>query len=78
MNSARSAKKNKASEIHLLLYYCHRLCVQAVFSGIAFRRFWREEGKKIENFPLHMPLFFLLSVPLTFAFNELIKWQEIK
>ncbi|XP_012230402.1 endoplasmic reticulum magnesium-transporting P-type ATPase isoform X2 [Linepithema humile] len=54
------------------------LCVQAAFSGMAFRRFWIEEGKKIDNFPMHVPLFFLLSVPLTFIINELIKWQEIK
>ncbi|KAL6424024.1 hypothetical protein ACFW04_009732 [Cataglyphis niger] len=54
------------------------LCVQAAFSGVVFHRFWREEGKKIENFPIYMPLFFLLSIPLTFAINELIKWQEIK
>ncbi|XP_072762979.1 transmembrane protein 94 isoform X2 [Anoplolepis gracilipes] len=54
------------------------LCVQAAFSGIVFRRFWREEGKKIENFPIYVPLFFLLSIPLTFVINELMKWQEIK
>lgn len=54
------------------------LCVQMVFSGVVFHRFWQEEGKRIENFPIYVPLFFLLSIPLTFAINELIKWQEIK
>lgn len=71
-------KKNPMSNCTWFLGVFIVLCVQAVFSGIAFRRFWREEGKKIENFPIHVSLFFLLSVPLTFAVNELIKWQEIK
>ncbi|XP_024872113.1 transmembrane protein 94 isoform X2 [Temnothorax curvispinosus] len=71
-------KKNPMSNCTWFLGVFVVLCVQAVFSGVAFRRFWREEGKKIENFPIHVPLFFLLSVPLTLAVNELIKWQEIK
>ncbi|XP_076235188.1 transmembrane protein 94-like protein l(2)k05819 isoform X2 [Calliopsis andreniformis] len=54
------------------------LCAQAVFSGTVFCKFWREEGQKIEDFPIHLPLFLLLSLPLIFAINELIKWQEIK
>ncbi|XP_076171840.1 transmembrane protein 94-like protein l(2)k05819 isoform X4 [Ptiloglossa arizonensis] len=54
------------------------LCAQAAFSGSVFCKFWREEGQKIEDFPIHLPLFFLVSLPFIFAINELIKWQEIK
>ncbi|XP_068983961.1 transmembrane protein 94 isoform X1 [Bombus flavifrons] len=54
------------------------LCAQAVFSGTVFCKFWKDEGQNIEDFPLHLPLFFLVSLPLIFAINELIKWQEIK
>lgn len=54
------------------------LCAQAAFSGIVFCKFWKDEGQSIEGFPLHLPLFFLISLPLIFAINELIKWQEIK
>ncbi|XP_015590634.1 transmembrane protein 94 isoform X3 [Cephus cinctus] len=54
------------------------LCIQAAFSGTIFCQFWREEDQKIKSFPLHLPLFFLLSLPLTFVINELVKWQEIK
>lgn len=54
------------------------LCAQAAFSGIVFCKFWKNEGQSIEGFPLHLPLFFLISLPLIFAINELIKWQEIK
>nr|XP_012144918.1 PREDICTED: uncharacterized protein KIAA0195 isoform X3 [Megachile rotundata] len=54
------------------------LCAQAAFSGTVFYTFWKEEGQNIEEFPLHIPLFFLLSLPLIFTINELIKWQEIK
>ncbi|KAL0110556.1 hypothetical protein PUN28_013866 [Cardiocondyla obscurior] len=71
-------KKNPMNNCTWFLGVFIVLCVQAAFSGVTFRKFWREEGKKIENFPIFVPLFFLLSVPLTFAINELIKWQEIK
>ncbi|XP_032688054.1 transmembrane protein 94 isoform X2 [Odontomachus brunneus] len=54
------------------------LCAQTAFSSTAFCKFWKEEGKNIEDLPMHLVLFFLLSIPLTFAVNELIKWQEIK
>nr|XP_031837359.1 transmembrane protein 94 isoform X1 [Nomia melanderi]XP_031837360.1 transmembrane protein 94 isoform X1 [Nomia melanderi]XP_031837361.1 transmembrane protein 94 isoform X1 [Nomia melanderi]XP_031837362.1 transmembrane protein 94 isoform X1 [Nomia melanderi]XP_031837363.1 transmembrane protein 94 isoform X1 [Nomia melanderi] len=54
------------------------LCAQAAFSGTVFCTFWKEEGVKIEDFPVHLPLFFLMSLPLIFLINELIKWQEIK
>ncbi|KAK9307442.1 hypothetical protein QLX08_002248 [Tetragonisca angustula] len=54
------------------------LCAQAAFSGTVFCKFWKDEGQNIEDFPLHLPLFFLISLPLIFAINELIKWQEIK
>ncbi|KAG7210195.1 hypothetical protein KM043_011750 [Ampulex compressa] len=54
------------------------LCAQAAFSGTVFCKFWKEEGKRIESFPIHVPLFFLLSLPIIFTINELIKWQEIK
>ncbi|CAK9816936.1 Transmembrane protein 94 [Anthophora quadrimaculata] len=54
------------------------LCAQAAFSGTVFCKFWKEEGQTIEDFPVHLPLFFLVSLPLIFTINELIKWQEIK
>ncbi|XP_026670235.1 transmembrane protein 94 isoform X5 [Ceratina calcarata] len=54
------------------------LCAQAAFSGTVFCKFWKDEGQNIEDFPLHLPLFFLVSLPLIFLINELIKWQEIK
>lgn len=54
------------------------LCAQAAFSGTVFCKFWKDEGQSIKDFPLHLPLFFLVSLPLIFAINELIKWQEIK
>ncbi|XP_076621551.1 transmembrane protein 94-like protein l(2)k05819 isoform X4 [Colletes latitarsis] len=54
------------------------LCAQAAFSGTVFCKFWKEEGQKIEDFPIHLPLFFLISLPFIFTVNELIKWQEIK
>ncbi|XP_029032727.1 transmembrane protein 94 isoform X4 [Osmia bicornis bicornis] len=54
------------------------LCAQAAFSGTVFYTFWKDEGQNIEDFPLHIPLFFLLSLPFIFTINELIKWQEIK
>ncbi|XP_012271899.1 transmembrane protein 94 isoform X2 [Orussus abietinus] len=54
------------------------LCAQAVFSGTVLCEFWRGDGRRIDDFPLHLPPFFLLSVPLVFAVNELVKWQEIK
>ncbi|XP_070172573.1 transmembrane protein 94 isoform X4 [Polyergus mexicanus] len=71
-------RKNPMNNCTWFLSVLIVLCVQAAFSGVVFRRFWREEGKKIENFSIYIPLFFLLSIPLTFAINELIKWQEIK
>ncbi|XP_043281137.1 transmembrane protein 94 isoform X2 [Venturia canescens] len=54
------------------------LGIQATFSGILLTNFWNDEGQKIDPLPLHLPLFFLLTLPLVFAINELIKWQEIK
>ncbi|XP_046427153.1 transmembrane protein 94 isoform X1 [Neodiprion fabricii] len=54
------------------------LGAQAIFSGIIFWQFWTEESKRFDNFQLQLPLFFLFSVPLIFAINELVKWQEIK
>ncbi|XP_014604302.1 PREDICTED: uncharacterized protein KIAA0195 isoform X1 [Polistes canadensis] len=54
------------------------ICAQAAFSGHVFCRFIREEGPQIENFSLHLPLSYLISLPLVFAINELVKWQEIK
>lgn len=71
-------RKNPMNNFTWFLSVLIVLCVQMVFSGVVFHRFWREEGKRIENFPIYVPLFFLLSIPLTFAINELIKWQEIK
>ncbi|EZA54621.1 transmembrane protein 94 isoform X2 [Ooceraea biroi] len=71
-------KKHPANNCIWFLSIFIVLCAQAVSSGIALCRFWREESKRIENFPIHVALFFLLSVPLMFAVNELIKWQEIK
>lgn len=55
-----------------------RICAQAAFSGHVFCQFLREEGPQIENFSLHLPLSYLISLPLVFAINELVKWQEIK
>ncbi|CAL7933066.1 unnamed protein product [Xylocopa violacea] len=54
------------------------LCAQAAFSGTVFCKFWKDEGQSIQDFPVHLPLFFLVSLPLIFLINELIKWQEIK
>ncbi|XP_076680619.1 transmembrane protein 94-like protein l(2)k05819 isoform X4 [Andrena cerasifolii] len=54
------------------------LGAQAAFSGTVFCKFWREEGQRMEDFPIQVPLFFLASLPLIFTINELIKWQEIK
>ncbi|XP_047352774.1 transmembrane protein 94 isoform X3 [Vespa velutina] len=54
------------------------ICAQAAFSGHVFCQFLREEGPQIENFSLHLPLSYLISLPLVFAINELVKWQEIK
>ncbi|XP_020292489.1 transmembrane protein 94 isoform X2 [Pseudomyrmex gracilis] len=71
-------KKNPITNCTWFLSVFIVLCIQAAFSGVVFGRFWKEEGKKIENSSLHVPLFFLLSIPLTFAINELVKWQEIK
>ncbi|CAL1678432.1 unnamed protein product [Lasius platythorax] len=71
-------RKNPMNNFTWFLSVLIILCVQAAVSGVVFRRFWREEGKKMENFPTNVPLFFLFSIPLTFAVNELIKWQEIK
>ncbi|KAK0168024.1 hypothetical protein PV327_001865 [Microctonus hyperodae] len=54
------------------------LGLQALFSGSILFDFLKSEQKNNEDFPIHLPLFFLTSVPVVFAINELVKWQEIK
>ncbi|KAK2583635.1 hypothetical protein KPH14_009573 [Odynerus spinipes] len=54
------------------------VCAQAAFSGPVFCKFLKEEKSQIENFSMHLPLSCLVSLPLVFAVNELVKWQEIK
>ncbi|OXU20778.1 hypothetical protein TSAR_005268 [Trichomalopsis sarcophagae] len=57
---------------------CIVTCVQIAFSGSVFCNNWKDEDQRTENFPLHLPLYFLVSLPLVFLINEFIKWQEIK
>ncbi|XP_033214958.1 transmembrane protein 94 isoform X2 [Belonocnema kinseyi] len=54
------------------------LCAQAGFSGMIFFDFWESESQRKDNFPMYVPLAFLVSVPLIFLINEFAKWQEIK
>ncbi|XP_063995307.1 transmembrane protein 94 isoform X2 [Diachasmimorpha longicaudata] len=54
------------------------LALQAIFSGNLLYSILKEEQQKDENFPIHLPLFFFISLPIVCSTNELVKWQEIK
>ncbi|XP_058796297.1 transmembrane protein 94 isoform X3 [Phymastichus coffea] len=54
------------------------ICVQVAFSVSAFYIYWREKDTRVANFPVNLPLYFFVSLPLIFLINEFIKWQEIK
>ncbi|XP_011308488.1 uncharacterized protein KIAA0195 isoform X3 [Fopius arisanus] len=54
------------------------LALQAIFSANLLYNILKEEQRKVDNFPIHLPLFFFISLPLVCAINELVKWQEIK
>ncbi|XP_053975202.1 transmembrane protein 94 isoform X3 [Hylaeus volcanicus] len=71
-------KKQPFNNFVWLLSAFIALAAQAAFSGTVFCNFWKEEGQNIKDFPIHLPLFFLVSLPFIFAVNELVKWQEIK
>lgn len=60
------------------LIFIFRLCAQTAFSGNNFYFYWNNEIQKRKDFPVHVPLFFLVSTPIVFIINELVKWQEIK
>ncbi|XP_044574421.1 transmembrane protein 94 isoform X2 [Cotesia glomerata] len=64
-----------------LLWFCNIVIVlglQALFSGNTLYKLLKEEQRKNQKFPVQLPLFFLISIPLIFTINELVKWQEIK
>ncbi|CAD6241868.1 GSCOCG00009349001-RA-CDS [Cotesia congregata] len=64
-----------------LLWFCNIVIVlglQVLFSGNTLYKLLKEEQRKNQKFPVQLPLFFLISIPLAFTINELVKWQEIK
>ncbi|XP_057323877.1 transmembrane protein 94 isoform X3 [Microplitis mediator] len=64
-----------------LFWFCNIVIVlglQALFSGNTLYNLLKEEQQKNSKFPIQLPLYFLISIPIVFIINELVKWQEIK